>query len=124
MFPWIRDVKTIGIPNNHKMLHGKFTVVMCSHCPTSTPIIRPIKIGSIEFCGGVHTAQRQTLTPITIRFCVNFSLSVSFSVSGNVNLPLPSKNHRICERPFGISFNRNLFNQCLNGEKPSDFEGS
>ena len=55
-----------------------------SHCPTPRPI---------ELCAGVHTAQRQTLTQITIGLCINLSVSVfilvcvSVSMSGNVDAP-------------------------------------
>ena len=51
-------------------------------------------MGWKELCGGVHTAQRQIPTQITIGFCANLSVSVfvlvsvSVSVSGSVTAPL------------------------------------
>ena len=68
--------------------------MVCSHYPTRIPIQRSIKVGCMELCGGVHTAQRQTSTQIPIEVCVDLSVSVSVSVavsvsvSGSGNAPL------------------------------------
>ena len=51
--------------------------MVCSHCQTP----RPIKMGCIELCGSVHTAERQTSMQTHIGFCANLSVSVSVSVS-------------------------------------------
>ena len=40
-----------------------------SHCPTPKQTPRPIKMGCIELCIGVHTAQRQTSTQSPIGHC-------------------------------------------------------
>ena len=60
---------------------------MRSHCPT------PIKkMGCIEWCGGVHIAQRQILLQIPIGHCSDciglYDPKVSVSVLGSVNTPL------------------------------------
>ena len=58
------------------------------------PDPRPIKMGCIELCGGVHTAPKQRLIQVSIEFSANLSASVSVWVSvsvlvlGNVNAPL------------------------------------
>ena len=63
-------------------------LMVFSHYPTPTPI----KMGCMELCGGVHTAQRQISTQIPIGFCVNLSASVCLvSVSSSVNAPLPKQ---------------------------------
>ena len=65
------------------------TLMVCSHCP----IPRPIKMGCIELCGGLHTAQRRTPTQILIELHANLSVfmpvpvSVYVLVSGSVNRP-------------------------------------
>ena len=47
------------------------------HCPTLGPIKRLIKMGWIELCRDVHTAQRQKLMQIHIGFYANLSVSLS-----------------------------------------------
>ena len=42
-------------------------------------------VDCVEWCGGVHTAQRKTPTQIRIGFCANLSVPVSVSMSGSVN---------------------------------------
>ena len=44
------------------------------------------KMGCIELCGDVHTAQRQTLTEIPIGFFGNFSVSMSVSIYVSVSI--------------------------------------
>ena len=65
---------------------------VCTHCPTPRPTKKPIKkMGCLELCGGIHTAQRQTPTQIPVGFCANLVVSVSVSVSvsvlGSTNAP-------------------------------------
>ena len=55
------------------------SLMVCSHCPTSRLIKRPIK-------NGLYTEQRQTSTQIPIGFCANLSLSVSVSVPGRLRV--------------------------------------
>ena len=57
--------------------------IICLHSPTP----RPLKTCCKEFCGSVHTAQRQMPTQVHIGFCVKLSVSVSVSVLGSVNAP-------------------------------------
>ena len=59
--------------------------MVCSRCPTPKTIKGLTKMGCIELCGGVHTAQRQT--PIQIPTGFYISVFVSLLVSSNVNVP-------------------------------------
>ena len=76
------------------MCLNPITILWCVHYPTRIPIQRSIKVGCMELCGGVHTAQRQRSTQIPIEVCVDLSVSVSVSVavsvsvSGSGNAPL------------------------------------
>ena len=69
------------------------TLMVYSHCPTPRPINRPIKMGCIELCGGLHTARRRTPTQILIELHANLPVfmpvpvSVYVLVSGSVNRP-------------------------------------
>ena len=58
--------------NNHKMLHGNFTVMVCSHCPTLTPITRHDKNRLHRIVWRCSYRHQQ----IPIGFCVNLSLSM------------------------------------------------
>ena len=54
------------------------------HCPTPRPIKKQIKkMGCIELCGSVHTAQKQTPIRIHIGFCV-YLLPPANEVRGKV----------------------------------------
>ena len=61
---------------------GGRVLMVHSHWPTPTQTPRPIKMGCIELCGGVHTAQRQTSTQIPNGHCSNcISLGLGVCVS-------------------------------------------
>ena len=83
----IYGYKSCGQRTHHK---GKAIVFTLHDTETAK---EKDKMGCLQFCGGVHTAQRQILTLIPIWFCVNLlgsmsvSVSVSVSVLGSANAP-------------------------------------
>ena len=69
--------------------------MLCLHCQTS----KPIKIICKGFCGGVHTARRQTLAQIPFGFCTQF----------NTLSPCPFTGHYQCKRTTSRTRNEELW---------------
>ena len=89
----------------------KCRLMVCSYSPTLRPVHRPIKMGCIELCPSVNTAQRQIPTQIPIGLSIHLLVSVSDEVCLSSlfrYVVLTSKHHEgFTNWPSNVSFNWN-----------------